>query len=326
MGCTLRLNFCVLSLISLASVTHAGEISLSIPLECTLGDDCYIQNFVDADPSEGTSDFTCGALSYNGHKGTDFALPTTADMQKGVNVLAADAGIVRAVRDGMQDIKQGRPDAPNVAGKECGNGVVIDHDNGWSSQYCHMRQGSVRVEQGQAVDRNTPLGEVGLSGMTQFPHVHLVVRKDGKVVDPFSPKGGASCTQTSVDTLWEDSMFYQSTGLLSVGITDHLPDYEDVKSGVITVSQLPSDSPAMVVYGFAFGGQKEDIMALTLSGPDGVLSDVEVVVDRPQAQFFKATGKKARAPWPTGIYTAHVEIIRAGTTISDMTHEITVTP
>ncbi len=54
--------------------------------------------------------------------------------------------------------------------------MLIDHDGGWQTQYCHMKKGSIRVREGDAGAVGTPLGEVGLSGMTEFPHVHFTVR------------------------------------------------------------------------------------------------------------------------------------------------------
>ena len=69
---------------------------------------------------------------------------------------------------------------------ECGNGVLVGHADGWQTQYCHMKKGSIRVAEGDAVVTGTPLGEVGLSGMTEFPHVHFTVREGDEEVDPFA--------------------------------------------------------------------------------------------------------------------------------------------
>ena len=80
-----------------------AEPRLALPLDCTLGETCFIQNYVDADGGPGAADFTCGGLSYDGHKGTDFALLSHSAAQAGVNVLAAAPGVVRAVRDGVAD-------------------------------------------------------------------------------------------------------------------------------------------------------------------------------------------------------------------------------
>ena len=59
-------------LITCATPAVAQDLHLGLPIDCTLGDTCYIQNYVDTDPSEEALDFQCGSLTYDGHKGTDF--------------------------------------------------------------------------------------------------------------------------------------------------------------------------------------------------------------------------------------------------------------
>ena len=114
-------------------------------------------------------------------------------------------GTVKGMRDGVADIFFKKAKPQDVAGRECGNGVIIDHGGGWETQYCHMKQGSVHVAKGQTVKRGDQLGEVGFSGMADFAHVHLTVRHDGKVVDPFLPDsvGGACLREASGPGLWE---------------------------------------------------------------------------------------------------------------------------
>ena len=70
------MRFGLLTLLSLAVPATAGEFSLLSPIDCDLTGPCYIQQYVDHDPSDANSDFLCTGLSYDGHKGTDFALPT----------------------------------------------------------------------------------------------------------------------------------------------------------------------------------------------------------------------------------------------------------
>ncbi|MFN3721578.1 MAG: M23 family metallopeptidase [Paracoccaceae bacterium] len=185
---------------------QAGAFSLQIPLDCTLNDTCHIQQYMDRDPGPGHTDFACGPLSYDGHSGTDFALPTLSAMQKGVTVLAAAAGIVKGVRNSMPDLSIRAPDAPPLQGRDCGNGLVIDHGNGWETQYCHMANGSLLVKPDQPVAAGQPLGLVGLSGNTEFPHLHLSVRHNGNPVDPFDPDGTQTCGTGPDVSLWADEI------------------------------------------------------------------------------------------------------------------------
>ena len=88
------------NIVSGIPVAHAGERSplLSLPLDCGSTKPCIIQNYVDRQAGPEARDFMCGALSYDGHKGTDFRIPDLAQMRKGVSVRAAAAGKVIGIR------------------------------------------------------------------------------------------------------------------------------------------------------------------------------------------------------------------------------------
>ncbi|MDP1578512.1 MAG: M23 family metallopeptidase, partial [Cypionkella sp.] len=246
--------------LSMALAFPAGAFELAFPADCRLGDTCYIQQYVDHDPGPSAQDFTCGPLSYEGHDGTDIALPSRAAMFAGVNVLAAGAGTVKGLRDGIADF------APVVADKECGNGVLVDHGGGWETQYCHMKQGSVRVQVGDAVVPGSVLGQIGQSGMAEFPHLHLSVRHNGAELDPFAPDSLTSCGAPGPG-LWGEPLAYQPGGLLSLGISAAIPDYPAVKAGLAS-PDLPKDAPALVVWAFLFGAQAGDAILFRLTGPD----------------------------------------------------------
>lgn len=63
-----------LTLLALAAPVAAKDLSLTLPIDCVLGDTCYVQQFADRDAGSDHSDYNCGTLTYDGHKGTDFAL------------------------------------------------------------------------------------------------------------------------------------------------------------------------------------------------------------------------------------------------------------
>ena len=85
----------------------------------------------------------------------------------------------------------GTPIRPAMAGKVIqaeknwfgyGNMVLVQHSNGYESLYGHMSK--IRVSVGQSVSMNTVLGEVGSTGRSTGPHLHLEIREDGKLVNP----------------------------------------------------------------------------------------------------------------------------------------------
>ena len=309
-------------IISFASPALAEDFLLELPNDCDLdSEDCYIQQYVDIDPGPGSSDFMCAGLSYDGHRGTDFALPTYAEIANNVPVIASAPGRVVGFRDGMPDIGQ----AADVEGRECGNGVVLDHEGGWQTQYCHLKEGSVKVARGQTVALGEVLGYVGQSGKADFPHVHLSVRKDGTPVDPFDPDGTVSCATPGDSTLWVDTPVYQPGGLLDAGFTDKIPEYSAVKAGTADAVALEPTSPAFVLFGLVFGPRDGDTLRMRIEGPDGFLLENDQTFDRNQAQAFRAVGQRRRsALWASGTYVGTLNMIRDGDIISTMSRQITL--
>src|SRR5205814_1010195 len=111
--------------------------------------------------------------------------------------------------------------------REAGNSVVIEHGNGWETQYAHLRRHSVAVRAGQVVRRGQRLGLVGLSGATEFPHLHFEVRHGGKTVDPFVGLDGSEPCQAGAHPLWTrqalGALAYVATGVLGAGISGKPP-------------------------------------------------------------------------------------------------------
>lgn len=312
----------IAALILPAAPVAAGSLRLVLPLDCVLGDTCYIQHLVDRDPGPGVQDYRCGTLSYDGHKGTDFALPTLANMHEGVNVLAAAAGIVTGQRDGIADIGLTK----DIDGRECGNGVVLRHDGGWETQYCHMKRGSVQVQTGDRVSPGDVLGQVGLSGETDFPHLHLSVRRDGAVVDPFAPISSAQCDNANIpNDLWENTPTYSPGGLQDAGFSVGIPDYDTVKDGSAAQPNLAAKASGLVIYGLGFAGQKGDVIRMQITGPNGQILSHSATLDKDQSQFFRAAGKRRTTPrWLTGAYTGIVTMQRGKAILGQKIRTITI--
>ena len=295
-----------------AAPAAAQDFALQMPIDCTLGDSCYIQNYVDHDPSEAAATFQCGSLTYDGHKGTDFGLPSLAAMHQGVDVLAAAAGTVRGVRNDMRDMIYSDERAGEINGRDCGNGLVIAHGDGWETQYCHMQENSVTVLPGDQVQPGDVLGLVGLSGKTQFPHVHISLRRDGLVVDPFAPDGSPACDDQNGATLWDTPLATPQGGILALGFSNGAPDYADVKAGTAAAQTLPRDAQ-LVLWTYAFGARADDILELSIDGPSGNLLLTEDIQTRNRAVFMRFGGLNPPSNgWPTGTYTGSVVIIRNG--------------
>lgn len=59
-----------------------------------------------------------------------------------------------------------------------GNHVIVDHGDGVFAAYAHLRRGSLHVRPGDRVGAGEPLGEVGNSGNTTEPHLHVQLMDD----------------------------------------------------------------------------------------------------------------------------------------------------
>ncbi|VUM23536.1 M23 family metallopeptidase [Stenotrophomonas maltophilia] len=83
-------------------------------------------------------------------------------------ILAPADGTVVEVIEGVADNVPGQMNAAQLTG----NRVILDHGNEEYSVLAHLRQGSVRVAQGQAVRSGAHLGDCGNSGNSSEPHLH----------------------------------------------------------------------------------------------------------------------------------------------------------
>lgn len=100
---------------------------------------------------------------YNYHPAIDIESPV------GSPVLAIDAGFVAAA--GWDDSGYGYH-------------VVIDHGNGFQSMYAHLQ--SYYLKAGDTVKKGQAIGEVGMSGRSSGPHLHLEIRQGSIQLNPAS--------------------------------------------------------------------------------------------------------------------------------------------
>ena len=194
----------------LGSTALAAAIELGMPAQCTLGEDCFVQQFPDLDPGANAVDSDCGSATYDGHDGLDLRVLSLVDVARGVPVLAMADGTVVGVRDESPDkMIEGQAQAQAVSREGCGNLALIDHGDGYQTRYCHMRHGTVSVRKGDSVKRGQQIGLIGASGMAEFPHVEIAVSKDGKTLDPVTdaPSTQAACATSPRQSLCSRAMW-----------------------------------------------------------------------------------------------------------------------
>jgi murein DD-endopeptidase MepM/ murein hydrolase activator NlpD len=91
------------------------------------------------------------------------------DAPEGTDIYSALTGIVVDVKDdsnlgGLDQSFEGH-----------GNYIEILHDNGEVSEYEHLKQHSSRVRIGDRVESGQKIAEVGNTGWSECPHLHVMV-------------------------------------------------------------------------------------------------------------------------------------------------------
>lgn len=166
------------------ATTCDGECVLEWPLIGELSREWTIANYVDLDPSGAIRDYKDGIRAYNGHLGVDIAIASFRIMDKGIPIYAVAPGTVTYVHDG-------EPDRNTIASVDgctaVANSVYLVHADGREGRYLHFRTNSITVEVGDKIATGQKLGEVGSSGCSHSPHLHLEMYDEpgGPLVDPF---------------------------------------------------------------------------------------------------------------------------------------------
>ena len=86
----------------------------------------------------------------------------------GKKVVAPGAGTIVAMENGVEDNEPGAMNPEQLLG----NYVFLDHGNGEYSLIAHFQKGSIKVKQGEVVERGALLGLVGNSGNSSEAHIH----------------------------------------------------------------------------------------------------------------------------------------------------------
>lgn len=193
--------------LSVASKSVAADPYTFHPLAGTEGEDLFLSNYVDLDGTSGILDWDCTSISYNGHQGHDVALRSFGEQSIGVPVFAVQDGVVVTAEDGHFDRNT------TWAG-QLPNYVVIDHGDGRTCYYLHLKKNSVAVSVGEIVLAGQQIGLAASSGVSTGPHLHFETRVNGQVVEP----SAGDCNVG--DSLWSDQQAVnREMGVLDFGIS-----------------------------------------------------------------------------------------------------------
>lgn len=306
-----------LSIFGAKTANAADPIQFIYPVSCTYGQDCWAVNYVDTDTAEGSAkDFKCNTKTYDDHKGTDFALSSITQMNKGIDVLAAAEGIVERVRDGENDTLKSESELADIKNntKECGNGVLISHGNGIKTIYCHMRKDSIVVKPQQKIKAGEKLGQVGQSGMAEFPHLHFGVMQENNILDPFTGAYASDGCGQMKQSLWHVGLpvHYEPVVIFDGGFRAGPPDFEAIKRGEENPQNLSLSSAAFVFWTGFYNVEKDDQITLAVRDPDGnSFVERKHVQDENRARQYYFAGRKiGNVQLRNGTYTGQATLIR----------------
>ena len=102
-----------------------------------------------------------------------------SDFHTGVDLAAAEGAAIRPAAGGVV--------LKSEYSTSYGNNVVILHESGVTTRYCHMQYVFVRV--GEPVGPDTVLGTVGQTGDATGPHLHFELLYEGVRYDPADALG-----------------------------------------------------------------------------------------------------------------------------------------
>jgi murein DD-endopeptidase MepM/ murein hydrolase activator NlpD len=239
--------------------------TLDWPLDGVVGKDWVVANYVDHDASSNVRDYNGGTRTYDGHLGTDIAIPSFRFMDRGIPVHAIAPGVVEATQDGMFD----RNTAFDQNCALVPNSVYVRQLDGRLGEYLHFRKNSIAVTVGQHIEPGDLLGQVGSSGCSESPHVHFeLYDAKGALLDPFE------------EEIWNAPHPYD----VPLTLMDIV-----VKAGAVTLSEVwdPAANASAVslgtVLGFAVitGGSAEgDVVEVKLfDGADNLRTTLSYMYD-----------------------------------------------
>ncbi len=295
---------------------------LTLPIDCELGKTCFIQHYFDAVDGILGRDHRCGRATYNGHNGTDFRIISFAQVEKGVEVLAAAPGTVmgrwRGMMDQIFDPKKHR----GFFGRECGNGVLIDHGEGWQTTYCHLKFRSITVWSGRKVERGDVIGKVGFTGATQYPHLHFSVKLNNERHDPFTGKLPSEACPTSEDlknSMWRPDVFasygYRTGRILETGFAAIPVENPHAESGLSVLPKPNVKSPVLAFAVRVMHLEKGDQLKVTIDGPEGFqLAELTEPMADPREVGGAVVAQELREAtgWKPGTYVGTAVVLRDG--------------
>lgn len=275
-----------------------SDFKIILPINCSLGQDCFVLYYPDRKVDSSYKDYRCGGLSFDNNRATIFAVkPKTNPPEESVQVLAAaDGKVVELVLTEPDDIfERGAPY------------ISIKHSKGYRTKYSNLKLNSILVSKGQKIKQGDVIAytEKGEDGIVQ--ELHFTVFKNNRVMDPsVGSKASFDCNVVE-EPIWQESLEY-----VPIVLVNHSFESNDVFSQNLSFK--------IRTWGLQPGDQEH----ISLAEPGGLLvNEHENTIDTAKSFYTselsidKGPGTKLKQ----GLWTADYRVMRKDKLIYQITKE-----
>jgi hypothetical protein len=184
-----------------------------------------------------------------------------------------------------------------------------------------MRRGSIRVRRGQRVRAGQILGLVGLSGKTEFPHLHFQIQLDKKTIDPFVGLARKAACGPGQSPLWAPATLaripYRRSAIFNAGFHDSNVDQRGASQGHYRAKRLFAPVKNLHLWAEIWRIRPGDKVVFTLLDHDGkklATRGVQIKIEKPARRplLLGTRFTRKKGIWPKGAYGGRVVLGRAG--------------
>lgn len=123
-----------------------------------------------------------GSVVIETQKSLSNVLPENTGVSQRFHIGHPGMDITAALGSKIYPLKAGKVVLLSYSRWDYGRSIIVDHGNGLKTRYAHM--GKVYVQEGEDLTIENVIGEVGLTGRTTGPHLHIEVYKNDRPVNP----------------------------------------------------------------------------------------------------------------------------------------------
>ncbi len=281
-------------------IKPSQAIDLQFPVGCQIMGNCWITNHVDLRGNTNLKeDYMCGQKVTHNNKSTHISLESLSALDQNIPVTAAADGVVTIAR--------------NVGGF-CGQRILIEHEKGWETSYCHLKSDAFVVREGQNVVQGQIMAAVGQSGQADWPRLSFAVIRNDMIFDPFSGRTNIEGCTAQSKPLWKGGLnpIYEPANITSIGFTVERPKSRFIEYGINPAISVSSEAPEITLYGMMMNVLRGDIIDLKITAPTGRIVreetiDVKANLDRLPLHM---NAERGNLLWDMGYYRGDITITR----------------